>query len=519
MHPRRFATLHPDKPAAILASTDEQITYAQLEAIANRGAHFLRSRGIAMGDTIAVWAPNTLRYFEVLWAAQRAGLYITPVSTKSSAEEAAYIVADCGAKLLLTDGAVAAADTFMAEAGRSCPTLADILWADRPVAGAASWAEMIAPFADTPIVDESAGQYMPYSSGTTGQPKGIRVLLSGAPADSPDMVAEGIGRLYGVGEDTVYLSPAPLYHAAPLRFSTAVQRLGGTVVMLERFTPEGLLAAIERYRVTTVQMVPTMFLRLLRLDAATREGYDLSSLRTVIHAAAPCPIEVKQDMIGWLGPIIHEYYSSSEGAGSTTISSAEWLRKRGSVGRIDRGVMHICDEAGNEMPTGTAGVIYFEGGGEPFTYWNDPEKTAGSRHPRHPGWSTIGDIGYVDADGYLYLTDRKSFTIISGGVNIYPQEIENLLAVHSQVADVAVFGVPDAEMGEAVKAVVEPRDWSEAGPALADALIGYCRERLSSHKCPKSVDFVRELPRHETGKLSKHAIRDRYWEGRATRIG
>ncbi|MET0371635.1 MAG: acyl-CoA synthetase [Sphingobium sp.] len=518
MHPRLHAAATPDKPAAIMAGSGESLSYAALESVANRAAHLFRSCGIVAGETVAAWLPNTLRYFEIFWAAQRAGIYITPVSTRLTAQEAAYIIADCGAKLLLADGAVAAISEFMAGRRETCPMLADILWADAPVAGAHGWRDAVSAFPDTPVTDESAGRYMVYSSGTTGRPKGVRVALEGPPAVRPNPIAERMERLYGGSGDTVYLSPAPFYHAAPLAFSTAVQRLGGTVVMMERFTPEGALAAIDRYRVTCTQMVPTMFLRLLRLDPAERGRHDLSTLECVIHAAAPCPIEVKRSMIDWLGPIIHEYYSSSESNGTTCITSLEWLGRPGSVGRADSGTLHICDDAGEPVAAGTAGTIYFEGAGEPFSYWNDPAKTAESRHPARPGWSTIGDVGFIDDAGYLYLTDRKSFMIISGGVNVYPQEVENLLAVHPRVADVAVFGVPDADMGEAVKAVVQPRDWNDAGSDLAEELIAYCHRYLSSIKCPRSIDFDPALPRHETGKLYKRLIRDRYWEGNATRI-
>lgn len=518
MHPRLHAAAHPDKPAAILAESGETLTYGGLEKIANQGAQLFRNRGIVTGDTVAAWLPNTLAYFEIFWAAQRAGLYITPISTRLTAAEAAYIIADCGAKLLLTSGEIGGIADFMASGRSDCPMLADVLWTDTPVVGADTWTTTLALFADTPIDDESAGRYMCYSSGTTGRPKGIRIALEGGGAVGPNFIVDRVAQLYGGTSETIYLSPAPFYHAAPLAFSTAVQRLGGTVVMLERFTPGGVLAAIERYGVTMMQMVPTMFLRLLRLDPEKRAGYVIRTLNCVFHAAAPCPIDVKRGMIDWLGPIVHEYYSSSESNGTTCITSQEWLARPGSVGRVDTGVIHICEDAGMEVPAGTVGTIYFEGAGEPFSYWNDPVKTAESRHPAQPDWSTIGDIGYVDDAGYLYLTDRKSFMIISGGVNIYPQEVEDLLAVHPKVGDVAVFGVPNAEMGEEVKAVVQPRDWAEAGPALAEELLLYCRQRLSSIKCPRSIDFDPALPRHETGKLYKRLIRDRYWEGRATRI-
>ena len=517
MHPRLHAATEPARPAAILAETGETLTYGALETVGNQGAHYFRSLGIGPGDTIAIWLPNTLRYFEIYWAAQRAGLYITPISTKLTADEAAYILNDCEARLLVADAGMAALDDLLAQQPGLCPKLAIILTADSDKPGLSLWHDAIAPFPGTPIADESAGFHMVYSSGTTGRPKGIRLPLTGGPATEPHMLADRQKSRYGVGPNTVFLSPAPIYHTAPLAFSTSVQRLGGTVVMLGKFTPEAALEAIQTYRVTSTQMVPTMFLRLLRVPDGQRLGYDLSSLTHVVHAAAPCPVDVKQAMIDWLGPIIYEYYGGSEGNGSTFITSQEWLRKKGSVGRADWGTIHICDEAGHELPTGEQGIVYFEGGWD-FKYLNDEQKTADARNPLHADWSTLGDVGYLDADGYLFLTDRKSFMIISGGVNIYPQEAENILSFHPKVADVAVIGVPDVDMGEAVKAVVQPRDWTEAGDALAEELIAYCRARLSAIKCPRSVDFERELPRHETGKLYKREIRDRYWQTNDKRI-
>lgn len=517
MHPRLHAAADPAKAAAILAETGETLTYGALETIGNRGAHYFRSLGIGAGDTIAIWLPNTLRYFEIYWAAQRAGLYITPISTKLTTEEAAYILNDCEARLLVAGAGIGALDALLAARSALCPKLATILTADSDGAGLVQWHDAIAPFPDSPIADESAGFHMVYSSGTTGRPKGIRLPLTGGPATEPHMLADRQKSRYGTSAHSVFLSPAPIYHTAPLAFSTAVQRLGGTAVMLGKFTPEAALDAIQTYRVTATQMVPTMFLRLLRVPDAQRLGYDLSSLTHVVHAAAPCPIDVKQAMIDWLGPIIYEYYGGSEGNGSTFITSEEWLRKRGSVGQADWGTIHICDEDGKEVPAGQQGTVYFEGGWD-FHYLNDAQKTADARNPMHPTWSTLGDVGYLDSDGYLFLTDRKSFMIISGGVNIYPQEAENILSFHPKVADVAVIGVPDAEMGEAVKAVVQPRDWAEAGDALAQELIAYCRSQLSAIKCPRSVDFALELPRHETGKLYKREIRDRYWPTSDKRI-
>lgn len=351
---------------------------------------------------------------------------------------------------------------------------------------------------------------MVYSSGTTGRPKGIRIPLSNQPVEASLKRAELMQKSYGFGPHSVLLAPAPLYHTAPLIFSTIPQRLGATIVVMPKFDPEEVLRLIEKYRITFVQMVPTMFIRLLKLPQAISEKYDLSSLETVLHAAAPCPVETKRKMLDWLGPIIYEYYAGSEGNGSTAIGPEEWLERTGSVGKAQGTTIHICGENGKELPAGEDGLIYFAGGAN-FEYLNDLNKTHDSRHPKHHDWSTLGDVGHVDEDGYLYLTDRKSFMIISGGVNIYPQEVENLLIQHPDVNDVAVIGVPNADMGEEVKAVVQPRRWEERGKDLEDRLLNHCRSKLSHYKCPRSIDFERKLPRHETGKLYKRELRKRYW--------
>jgi long-chain acyl-CoA synthetase len=324
------------------------------------------------------------------------------------------------------------------------------------------------------------------------------------------MLAERIEQNYGIGPDTVYLSPAPLYHTAPLAFCTSCHRLGATVVIMPKFDPEAALTAIAAHHVTVTQMVPTMFVRLLKLADAIRLSYDVSSLQHVIHAAAPCPIDTKRSMIAWLGPIIQEYYGGSEGNGSTNITSVEWLAKPGSVGKASWGTIHICDDDGNDLGPNMPGIVYFEGGWD-FQYLGDPAKTRDSRHPVHAKWSTLGDIGYLDEDGYLFLTDRKSYMIISGGVNIYPQEVENLLITHPRIADAAVIGVPNPDFGEEVKAVVQPMDWADATPEFAAELIAYCRASLSPVKCPRSVDFDPALPRLDNGKLYKRLVKDRYW--------
>jgi long-chain acyl-CoA synthetase len=509
VHPRFHAEQTPDRAAAIMAETGETLRFGKLERRANQGAHLLRRLGIRNGDAVAIWLPNMLGYFEVYWAAQRAGLFIVQISTALTAQEAAYILADSNSKLLVTNAAIAGAHDLLA--GERPPLLQHVLSFGAPLDGIADWPSAIAAEPETPIADEQAGYHMVYSSGTTGRPKGVLVPLTGGPPTEPHMLADRIRDQYAMSDRTVFLSPAPLYHTAPLAYCTSGHRLGATSVLLAKFDPAAALAAIERYRVDFTQMVPTMFIRMLRLPPEERARYDLSSLTRVVHAAAPCPVETKRRMIEWLGPIIYEYYGGSEGSGSTFIAPEEWLRKPGSVGRASPGyVIHICAEDGTELPAGEPGLIYFSGGWD-FSYRNDPAKTADSRHPVHPDWSTIGDIGYVDGDGYLFLTDRKSFMIISGGVNIYPQEAENLLATHPKVADAAVIGVPHAEMGEEVKAVIQPLDWADATPAFAAELIAFCRQHLSPIKCPRSIDFEAQLPRHETGKLYKRLIRDRYW--------
>ena len=492
----------------IVAEPGAATSYAELETRANQGAQLLRALGLETGDTIALYLSTEPEYLTIFWAGQRAGLHIVPVATRLTAGEAAYIVNDSGAKLLLVSPGLPGSGELAARTGM--PGLAHVYAVGGRVDDAPSWEEARSARPAEPIADEVAGTHMPYSSGTTGRPKGLRLPLGGGPVEAPYRFAEGLTTRWGVDADSIYLSPAPLYHSAPLVWSFCVQRLGGTVILMRKFDAEGFLAAVERYRVTVTQVVPTMFVRLLKLPAETRARYDLSSLTHVVHAAAPCPVPVKREMIAWLGPIIDEYYSASEGHGATMIGSEEWLTKPGSVGRVGVGTLHICDEDGRELPTGTDGLVYF-GGGFAIDYHNDAAKSAGTRNPLRPELSTVGDIGHVDEDGYLFLSDRKDFMIISGGVNIYPQEIENELILHPAVADAAVFGVPDPDFGEAVKAVVQPVDWDAAGPELEAELIGWLRGRLSAVKCPKSIDFEPALPRHDTGKLFKKPLRDRYW--------
>lgn len=499
MHPSLHSRTHPDRVAHVMAGSGEKVTYRQLEERSNRGAHALRQAGLRRGDVVALALDNTARNLEIAWAAQRSGLYLTCISIRQSAADIRYILADSGARALIT----------------SAP-LARELFGDTPPAGLAlflagdgdsalpAWEALCAAQPATPLADESPGTDMLYSSGTTGRPKGVKLPLpTGELAEPNGLTALG-SSLYLMDEQTVFLSPAPLYHAAPLRWCMAVQKLGGCVVIMEKFDAAAMLAAIEQFRVTHIQCVPTHFVRLLRLPAEERTRRDLSSLRAVFHAAAPCPIAVKEAMIDWWGPLVHEYYSGTESPGLTTIGPQEWLRKKGSVGRAVVGELRICDEEGNELPAGEQGLIYFANGPE-FSYHNDPDKTAAA-HNRH-GWATLGDVGYVDDEGYLFLTDRRDFMIISGGVNIYPQEIENRLLEHAAVMDVAVVGLPEEEMGEQVVAVVQPVDWPVDEPALAEELRQFCQRELGGLKTPRQFLFWRELPRQPTGKIAKKALR------------
>ena len=513
MHPTVIARNAPDKLAVIMAESGEKLTFGELDARSNQGAQLFRSLGMKAGEGIAIFMENNLRYLELCWAAQRAGLYFTCISSRLTAGEVEYIVKDCGAKALI------AGSTLAKTALEVAPLIPGVrlFMVGEAVAPYQSYEAAIAKMPPTPVADETAGAAMLYSSGTTGRPKGVRQPLSGQAIDAPNPLLGLVTMLYGIDASSIYLTPAPLYHAAPLHYSMTAQRLGATVVVMEHFDAEAALKTIERYKVTASQWVPTMFVRMLKMPEETRVKYDVSSLKCAIHAAAPCPIEVKRKMIEWWGPVLHEYYAGTEGNGMCYVSSEEWLKRPGTVGKSLLSPVHICDEQGNELAVGEEGIIYFASAAQ-FSYHNDAKKTAESRHPQHAEWSTLGDIGKLDAEGYLYLTDRKAFMIISGGVNIYPQEAENILINHPKVADVAVIGVPNEDFGEEVKAVIQPLDWRDAGPQLADELIAWCRERLSPIKCPRTIDFDPELPRHPTGKLYKRLIRDRYWGNRESRI-
>jgi fatty-acyl-CoA synthase len=505
-HPSIHAQTTPGKVAYQMAGSGEAITYGELDRRSNQGAQLFRSLGLKTGDHIALLMENCLPFMEVCWAAQRSGLYYTAISRYLTAEEIAYIVKDCGAKVVITTPQCIAA---IAPLIGNAPGAPIFYITGKAQPGFRSWDEARDAQPATPIADEAAGYDMLYSSGTTGRPKGIKRPLTEPSILVPNPLLKLLcSTMCGMTADSVYLSPAPLYHAAPLRFNMMCGALGGTSIIMEHFDAEEFLRLAEKHRVTQSQLVPTMFVRMLKLPEETRKKYNVSSLKGAVHAAAPCPADVKARMIAWWGPILIEYYAGSEGNGVTVSTSQDWLAHRGTVGRAVVGEVKILDDDGNELPAGETGTVYFAGGPQ-FAYHNDDDKTKRAYNER--GWSTLGDVGYLDAEGFLYLTDRKAYMIISGGVNIYPQETEDVLITHPAVADVAVFGVPNEEMGEEVKAVVQPHDMRKTGKELEAELIAFCRQHLSPIKCPKSVDFEAELPRTPTGKLVKRHLRDRYW--------
>lgn len=505
MYPGTWAKSRPDKAAVIVAETGRTLTYGELDARSNQLAHWFRTRGLVVGDHIAFVIDNRPEALEVAWAAQRSGLYYTPVNWHLTPAEMAYVINDCGAKaLIFGPDHLDSADEVLAGVDDACA-----LGIGAPAA-MDSYELALSSMPTDPLADETEGFDMIYSSGTTGRPKGgKRPLLHLRPGESGGKFTK-VFQKYALDESSVYLSPgAPLYHAAPLRWTMGVHRLGGTAVIMERFDPRAALSAIENYRVTHSQWVPTMFVRMLALPAEERNRYDLSSSRVAVHSAAPCAVGVKKAMLDWWGPIIYEYYGASEGGLLTEIGPREWLAHPGSVGRAVLGTVHIMDldDDNREVPVGSVGRIFCEGG-IPISYHNDRSKT-GQAYNR-AGWSSVGDIGYVDHDGYLYIVDRRDDLIIVGGVNIYPREIEDVLIVHPKVADVAVIGVPDEVYGQQVKAVVQPVDQDADGSRLADELFEYCSEHLAKYKVPASFDLERELPRASSGKLYKRRLQERY---------
>ncbi len=510
-YPGHWASIDPGRVAAIDSGTGETLTYGELHSFAMRFARLMRERGLEVGDHIAWCMENRLEFLSVVWGSIYAGLQYTTISHTLHAEEIAYIVNDCGAKVFIATPYKANEAAQLLEL---TPGVDHRFVLGGDLEAHERLESVLANESDEPLEGLIEGVDMLYSSGTTGKPKGVKVQDPTDALGTRPLMLMMCEMLFGFSGDFVYLNPAPLYHGAPLKICVTAQRAGGTVVIMPKFDAEEALALIERYGVTTSQWVPTMFTRMLRLPESIRNKYDVSSLTHALHAAAPCPVPVKKAMIDWWGPVLHEYYSGTEGAGFTYVNSQDWLEHPGTVGRPLVGGVHICDDEGNEVPVGEAGTVFFDAGAN-FRYHGDAAKTQESRHAE--GWTTFGDVGRVDEDGYLYLTDRKAFMIISGGVTIYPQEAENVLAFHPKVVDVAVFGVPNQDFGEEVKAVVQPLDWpatDEQRAALETELIDYCRSHLASLKCPRSVDFRAELPRHATGKLYKKQLRDEYWAGK-----
>ncbi|MDT5094458.1 MAG: long-chain acyl-CoA synthetase [Mycobacterium sp.] len=497
--------------AALVVGDDAPISYGELYERSRRVAALLHERGLRRGDGVALVLPNCQEFFEITWGCQLSGLYYTAVNIHFTPDEVAYVIDDSEARAVFVDASMAETAAHIVKSNAGVETHVSV-GGDMP--GWTGYSDALREAGDAP--PHSDGSEMLYSSGTTGRPKAVRrPLPEGGNGSWAQMVLEyALTKRYGMTESSVYLSPAPLYHAAGVNYTMAVHRAGATAIAMRKFDAEAVLRLIESHRVTHAQFVPTMFVRMLKLPEEVRRRYDVSSLQCVIHAAAPCPVDVKHQMMKWFGPIIHEYYGGTEGFAGTTIDPQEWLAHPGSVGKPFSPV-HVVSEDGVELPAGQSGELFFEGG-PAFEYFKDPAKTASVSNDR--GWRTLGDMGYVDEDGYLYLTDRSTFMIVSGGVNIYPQEAENLLVMHPKLVDAAVFGVPNDEFGEEVKAVVQPVDPATAGPELEAELIAYCRAHLAAYKCPRSVEFDPELPRDPNGKLYKRRIRERYWQGRASRI-
>lgn len=516
MYPDEHARSHPQRPAFIMAGSGESVSYAEFESRTNRLAHLLRHEGLGHQDHYSIMMENNNRYLEACAAGERSGLYFTCINSFLTADELAYILTNSESQVLITS-----ADKLdlAKDAVAQCPAIRKILVVDAkgPLAEPfEDYESACARFPDTPLSNELLGTSMLYSSGTTGRPKGIIRPLPDQPPEEPLAMYQFLDQLWQYRQDMIYLSPAPLYHSAPQAAVNLTIRQGGTVVIMERFDPMEYLALVERYKVTHSQLVPTMFSRMLKLPEVERTSFDLSSLEIAIHAAAPCPVIIKQQMIEWWGPIIHEYYGATEGLGFAACDTQEWLAHPGTVGKIVFGELAVLDDEMKPLPQGQPGTLWFKSTNE-FEYHNDPEKTQESTSP-DGAMTTVGDVGYVDEDGFLYLTDRKTFMIISGGVNIYPQECEDLLIAHPKVEDAAVFGVPNVDLGEEVKAVIQTRPGVDQDEALSQELLAYLGQHLSRQKIPRSIDYIDEMPRLPTGKLYKRLLRDKYWGDGQSRI-
>jgi len=507
MHPSDIAYSEPNRPAIVMVSTsgepDQTTTYGELVESSNRLAWFLKQQGLTRGDTIALCMENRAEFFIICWAAFNLGLYFVPISARLKSAEIAYIITDCDAKVFFTSAAIP-------EAYGLPQILPGIeLWIMLE-SSSAEFMDFNQAFSHSGTKSDYApvqGAPMLYTSGTTGFPKGVKPPTTDRSPFEPPPLLSLLAKLYGFDDRTTYLSTGPLYHATPLKFNMAVHSLGGTSIILNRFDAETALSAMARQKVTHSQWVPTMLNRLLRLPEQVRSTHDLSSHQVAIHGAAPCPVELKQLMFDWWGPILHEYYGGSESIGLCAIGPKEWLQHQGSVGKPVNSTVYILDEEGNRLPPGEIGTIYFANGGT-FAYHNDPEKTAGAFNDS--GWATLGDVGYLNEEGFLYLTDRQNYVINIGGVNVYPQEAENCLSQHPAVADVAVFGIPHKDLGEEVKAVIELLPDHAANTNTEAMLISYCQQHLSNIKCPRSIDFIKEMPREPSGKLLKRKLIDHY---------
>jgi long-chain acyl-CoA synthetase len=504
-HPEAFALVEAD---------GRRSSAVELLARANQLVHGLRACGLKPGDSVAVVLPNGRAMIELYLAAAQAGWYLTPINHHLTGTEIAYIVNDSDARVFVcADRFAAAAQAAAAELS----LLPENRFAVGNINGYRDFEELLAGQPDTLPEDRCAGQVMNYTSGTTGRPKGVRRSLAAADPDSVFTMYAMFLAMFGIQPEGggVHLTGSPLYHTAVLMFTTCSLHFGHTVVLMDKWTPEGCLQAIEKYRVTTTHMVPTQFHRLLALPEEVKKRYDLSSLQHVIHAAAPCPVEIKRRMLDWWGPVIYEYYAASEGGG-TLVTPQEWLTYPGTVGRAwPSSEIRILDEDGNSCTAGQQGTVYMALGVADFEYHKDKAKTDANRKD---GFFTVGDIGYLNEDGYLFLCDRKTDMIISGGVNIYPAEVEGVLLTHPKVADAAVFGIPHEDWGEEVKAVIEPAPGEAPDAELADSILTFCAERVAKYKLPRSVDFIEVMPRDPNGKLYKRKLRDPYWKGRERNI-
>jgi long-chain acyl-CoA synthetase len=515
MYPGQHAIKRAEQPAVIIAETGAVLTFAELEARSNRLAHLLRVIGLRRLDHYAIFMENNSRYIECCAAGERSGLYFTCVNSLLAPDELAYILHNSESRVLITSKAKR--DVAVA-ASRCCPLIEFCLVADGEGEGSyiRNLDDAAAAYPNTPIAGESLGGSMLYSSGTTGRPKGVLFPLPQQPPCWQRPNYDPFIRHWKYRGGMINLSPGPLYHAAPQGAVTVTIRGGGTALIMERFDPERFLEFVQNYKVSQCLLVPTMFSRMLKLPEEVRRRYDLSSLEVAVHGAAPCPVQVKEQMIKWWGPILHEYYGATEGLGATLCDSAEWMAHKGTVGRVVLGELHVLDEEMRPCATGTPGTLWFKHP-QSFEYFNDAVKTAKARSGDGL-LTTVDDVGYLDEEGYVYLTDRSAFMIISGGVNIYPQECENLLITHPTVADAAVFGVPNEDLGEEVKAVVQLMPDISPGPEIIEELIAFCCAHLARYKCPRSIEFEVELPRSPTGKLYKRLLRDRYWGGRHSQI-